>query len=69
MGENDKLSIVTNNVPKNINKFDINDCLFYINKNEKNIPNEEQEIDLGDFSRKNNIKNFKNDQKENNKEL
>lgn len=69
LGENDKLSIVTNNVPRDINKVDMNDYLLYVNKNENNIEYEEKEINLSNPNGLNDINNIQIDEKENNKEL
>ena len=63
LGENDKISIMTNNIPKDINNNNANHNISFMNKNNKIFAYDEEELNYY------NINNLKIDEKEKNKEL
>ena len=65
LGDKDKISISTNNIPNDMNNIDINNYVFLMKKNKKNILYEEKEINLDG---NNNINDNKIDEKEIKKE-
>ena len=68
LGEKDKVTISTNNIPKDMNNIDINNDIFLLKNNKKNISYEEKELNINDINNNNiNISN-KNNEKENKKE-
>ena len=65
IGENDKISIMTNNIPKDINN-NKNHKISFINKNNKIFAYDEEDLNYYNI---NNINNLKIEEKEKNKEL
>ena len=60
-GEKDKITVSTNNIPKDMNNIDINNDIFLL-KNNKKSSYEEKELNINDNNNNINISN-KNDEK------